>query len=248
MKKIISLLITLALMLCSAALAEDYAIATGDDFRPFEYLDEEGNLVGIDIEIIAAIAQDQGFSYSLEPFSWEDAIEACKSGKKDGMIASASITEERRNDGWIFSKGYFSATQSMAVPADADVAGFDDLIGKKVAVKSGTMSADYANSLAEWFGFSLVTFEKTPEIFQAVLSGEADACLEDTPIIGDFIKTNNAPLKFVSGSVNQGAYYGFVVFSPDKQELIDKFNAGLENIKANGIYDQIIKKYIPEEE
>ncbi len=204
--------------------------------------------MGNDIEIIAAIAQDHGFSYSLEPFSWEDAISACKSGQKDGLLASASITEERRNDGWIFSKGYFSATQSMAIPTDAEVAGFDDLIGKKVAVKSGTLSADYATSLAEWFGFSLVTFDKTPEIFQAVLNGEADACFEDTPIIGDFIKTNNAPLKFVSGSVNQGAYYGFVVFSPDKQELIDKFNVGLEHIKANGIYDQIITKYIPEEE
>ncbi len=248
MKKIISFLIVLALMLCSAAMAEDYAIATGDDFRPFEYLDEAGNLAGIDIEIIAAIAKDQGFSYSLEAFSWEDAISACKSGKKDGLIASASITEERRNDGWIFSKGYFSATQSMAVPADADIAGFDDLIGKKVAVKSGTLSADYATSLAEWFGFSLVTFEKTPEIFQAVLDGKADACFEDTPIIGDFIKTSSAPLKFVSGSVNQGAYYGFVVFSPEKQELIDKFNAGLEHIRANGIYDQILQKYIPDEE
>ena len=73
---LLSFLIALALMLCSAALAEDYAIATGDDFRPFEYLDEEGNLAGIDIEIIAAIAQDQGFSYSLEAFSWEDSIVA----------------------------------------------------------------------------------------------------------------------------------------------------------------------------
>ena len=248
MKKIIAILIALALMLCSAALAEDYAIATGDDFRPFEFLDEEGNLAGIDIEIIAAIAQDQGFSYSLEAFTWEGAIAACKSGEKDGMIASASITEERRNDGWIFSKGYYSATQSMAVPADSEVAGFDDLNGKKVAVKSGTMSADYANSLAEWFGFSLITYEKTPEIFDAVLNGKVDACFEDTPIIGDYIKTNNAPLKFVSGSVNQGAYYGFVVFSSDKQELVDKFDAGLEHIKANGIYDEIIAKYISEEE
>ncbi len=248
MKKIFVVLIALAMLLCSVAMAEDYAIATDNDFRPFEYLDEEGNLVGIDIEILAAIAEDQGFSYSLEPLGWEGAINACKSGQKDGMIASASITEERRNNGWIFSKGYFSATQSIAVPADAEVAGFDDLIGKKVAVKSGTLSADYAGSLAEWFGFSLVTFENTSDIFQAVLSGEADACFEDTPIIGDFIKTNNASLKFVNGSVNQGAYYGFVVFSPDKQELIDKFNDGLEHIKANGIYDRIIQKYIPDQE
>jgi len=248
MKKIISILIALALMLGSAALAEDYAIATGDDFRPFEFVDEEGNLAGIDIEILAAIAEDQGFTYTLEPFIWEEAINACKSGQKDGMIASASITEERRSNGWIFSKGYFSATQSMAVPADANIAGFDDLIGKKVAVKSGTISADYAVSLANWFGFSLVTYDKTPEIFEAVINGEADACFEDTPIIGDYIKTNSAPLKFVSGSINQGAFYGFVVFSPEKQELIDKFNAGLDNIKANGIYDQIIRKYIPEDE
>ena len=59
-----------------------------------------------------------------------------------------------------------------------------------------------------------------------------------------YIKVNGVPLKLVDGTANEGADYGFAVFSADKQELVDKFNAGLANIKANGKYDEIIAKYL----
>lgn len=68
MKKIVAIMLCVAMMLCAgAALAEDYAIATDTAFRPFEYTDDTGALVGIDVEILAAIAEDQGFTYTIEP-------------------------------------------------------------------------------------------------------------------------------------------------------------------------------------
>lgn len=244
MKKMIAALLV-AVMLCAGfALAEDYAIATDTAFRPFEYTDETGTLVGIDVEILAAIAEDQGFTYTIEPLGWDASIAACQAGQKDGMIAGASITDARRESGWIFSDGYYNATQSMAVSQGSAIAGFEDLKGLSVAVKIGTMSKDYADSLSETYGFTVVSFESSPDIYQAVIGGQCAACFDDTPIMADYIKSNGVPLKLVEGTANEGADYGFAVFSSDKQELVDKFNAGLANIRASGRYDEILAKYL----
>ena len=247
MKKIVAFMLAVVMTLCcGAALAEDYAIATDTAFRPFEYTDETGTLVGIDVEILAAIAEDQGFTYTLAALGWDASIAACQAGQKDGMIAGASITDARKESGWIFSDGYYNATQSMAVAAGSDITGFDGLEGLSVAVKIGTQSKDYADELAETYGFTVVTFESSPDVYQAVIGGQCAACFDDTPIMADYIKSNGVPLQLVEGTANEGADYGFAVFSADKQELVDKFNAGLANIKANGTYDAILAKYLGE--
>ena len=247
MKKIVAIMLCVAMMLCAgAALAEDYAIATDTAFRPFEYTDDTGALVGIDVEILAAIAEDQGFTYTIEPLGWDASIAACQAGQKDGMIAGASITEERKASGWIFSDGYFTATQSMAVAQGTGITGFEDLKGHSVAVKVGTMGEDYANSLAEQYGFTVVPFGSSLAIYMAVTGGQCAACFDDTPVLEDYVRSGGIFLQLVDGTSNEGSDYGFVVFSPEKQELVDKFNAGLANIRASGVYDEILAKYLGE--
>ena len=132
----------------------------------------------------------------------------------------------------------------MAVAQGSKIKGFEDLKGLSVAVKIGTMSKEYADSLAEQYGFTVVTFESSPDIYMAVIGGQCAACFDDTPIMADYIKSNGVPLQLVPGTENEGADYGFAVFSPTKQELIDKFNAGLKNIRENGVYDAILAKYL----
>ena len=247
MKKAFAIMLCVAMMLCSsAALAENYAIATDTAFRPFEYTDENGTLVGIDVEILAAIAEDQGFTYTIEPLGWDASIAACQAGQKDGMIAGASITDARKESGWIFSDGYYNATQSMAVAQGSAIAGFADLKDKSVAVKIGTMSKDYADSLAGEYGFTVVTFESSPDVYQAVIGGQCAACFDDTPVLEDYVRNGGIFLQLVDGTANEGSEYGFVVFNPDKQELVDKFNAGLANIRASGAYDEILARYMGE--
>lgn len=228
--------------------AADYTIATDTVFKPFEYTDESGAFVGIDVDILAAIAEDQGFTYDLNSLGWDSSIAACQAGQADGMIAGASITDERKASGWIFSDGYYNATQSMTVLADSDIQGFADLQGKTVGVKTGTQGASYAESLKEENGFDITYFEDSPTMYQAVLGGQVVACFEDTPIMASSIKDGGLNLRIVEGSENEGAPYGFAVFSADKQELVDKFNAGLANIKESGVYDEIIAKYLGTEE
>ena len=227
-----------------AASGKKWVIASDTVFKPFEYTDASGNFVGIDVDIVAAVAADQGFDYEIKSLGWDAAIAACQAGQADGMIAGASITEERKANGWLFSDGYYTATQSMTVAADSDITGFDGLKGKDVAVKTGTQGAAYAETLKDEYGFNLVYFEDSPTMYQAVLGGQCVACFEDTPIMQATIKDNGLTLKCLEDTANAGGDYGFAIFNADNQELLDMFNKGLANIKANGTYDQILAKYL----
>ena len=221
-----------------------YVIATDTAFRPFEYTNAEGGLEGIDVDLLAAIAEDQGFTYDLQALGWDAAIAACQAGQADGMIAGASITEDRIESGWIFSDGYFEATQCFAVSTGSDIASFEDASGTTVAVKTGTLGAAYAESVADTYGFTISYFEDSPTMYQAVIGGQCSGCFDDTSIMKAYIQEDGLALKTLDETQNEGAPYGFAVFSEDRQELVDMFNAGLANIKENGTYDEILAKYL----
>ena len=259
-KKVLALFMTAAMAVLAVACGNTQSASTGDNagasdgkvwviatdtvFKPFEYTDDKGNFVGIDVDILAAVAEDQGFKYELKSLGWDASIAACQAGQADGMIAGASITDERKASGWIFSNGYYDANQSMAVAVDSDIKGFEDLSGASVAVKTGSISASYAEELSKQYNFTVTYFEDSPTVYQAVTGGQVAACFDDTPIMAATIKDSGIAMKLVDGTGNEPAEYGFAGFTKASQELIDKFNAGLANIKANGKYDEILAKYL----
>ncbi len=230
----------------SASSGKKWKIATDTAFKPFEYTDDQGNFVGIDMDILDAVAKDQGFDYEVQVLGWDASIAACQAGQADGMIAGASITQERKDSGWIFSDGYYDANQCLAVAKDSDIEGFGDLKGESVAVKTGTMSASYAEELSKDYEFTVTYFEDSPTMYQAVVGGQVAGCFDDTPIMASNIKDTGIEMKLVKGTGNEPAAYGFAIFNKDNQELVDMFNKGLANIKKNGKYDEIINKYLGE--
>lgn len=221
-----------------------WIVATDTVFRPFEYTNEKNEFVGIDVDILAAVAADQGFSYDLQVLGWDAGVAAVQAGQADALIAGATIKQSRIDSGWIFSEGYYNATQTFVVAADSTVSTYEDLRGKNVAVKNGTAGADFANSLKDTYGFTVTVFEDSPTMYQDVILGNSVACCEDTPIMADNIKSAGLALKIPAGMESEGAPYGFAIMDPKNQELLDLFNAGLKNIRANGKYDEILNKYL----
>ena len=221
-----------------------WVIAMDTVFRPFEYTDENGDFVGIDVDIIKAVAADQGFKIDIQSLGWDAAVAAVQSGQADGLIAGASITDERKANGWIFSDSYYDSSQIFAVAADSDIASFEDLKGKNVAVKNGTQGAAFAESLKDEYGFTTTVFEDSPTMYQDVVAGNSVACVEDKPIIQDWIANKGLGLKVVDSMESDPAPYGFAIMNEANQELLDMFNAGLADIKANGVYDEILAKYL----
>ncbi|HKM05008.1 MAG TPA: transporter substrate-binding domain-containing protein [Lachnospiraceae bacterium] len=252
MKKVLALLLCTALtagMLVGCGSKDEkndgkkWVVATDTVFKPFEYTNEKNEFVGIDVDILDAIAKDQGFTYELQSIGWDAALAAVQAGQADGLIAGASITEERINNGWIFSDGYYEATQTFVVAAGSDVSSFEALAGKNVAVKNGTMGANFANSLKDEYGFTVTVFEDSPTMYQDVILGNSVACVEDTTIMAVSIKEGSLALMIPAGMESEGAPYGFAIMDKENQELLDMFNAGLKNIKENGTYDKILDKY-----
>jgi len=223
-----------------------WVVATDTVFRPFEFTNENGEFVGIDVDILAAIAEDQGFQYELKSLGWDAAVAAVQSGQADAIIAGATIKQERIDSGWMFSDGYYNATQTFVLAEGSDIKGFEDLAGKNVAVKNGTAGMDFANSLKDEYGFTTSVFEDSPTMYQDVILGNSAACVEDTPIMADSIKIGNLALTIPEGMESEGAPYGFAIMNESNQKLLDMFNAGLANIKENGKYDEILAKYLGE--
>ena len=136
------------------------------------------------------------------------------------------------------------ATQCVAVGKDSKLASIKDIKGAKVAVKTGTQGATYAESLKDQYNLKITYFEDSPTMYQAVTGGQCDACFEDTPIMKASIKDGDLALKVLNDTASDPAPYGFAIFNTDNQELLDMFNAGLADIKENGKYDEILAKYL----
>ena len=116
--------------------------------------------------------------------------------------------------------------------------------GKDVtlAAKTSTMSAELTEKYAQELGLKVVYYEDSPTMYQAVINGTNAACFEDRSVIGWAIKEEGLALKTV-GELENPAEYGFAVKKGTNADLLKMFNAGLENIKANGKYDEILAKY-----
>lgn len=222
--------------------AKTYVIYSDNAFAPFEFLDTATNkYVGVDMELLAAIAADQGFAYEMKNEGFDAAMGAVQAGQADAMIAGMTIKPDRQEI-FDFSEGYFEDGSILVVGKDSAISSVEDLKGKVVAAKKGTTSTDYAESIKAQYGFTIQYFEDSPTMYQTVVNGNADACFEDFSVIGWAIKNDGIALKTVGEVVNPG-YYGFAVKKGANPELITMFNAGLANLKASGEYDKILEKY-----
>lgn len=256
MKKLVSILAMMALVVSMLALTgcgsseeggseeggKKFVIATDTVFAPFEFTDENGDFVGIDVDILAAIAEDQGFEYDLQSLGFDAALAAVESGQADGMIAGMSITDERKEI-YDFSEEYYDSTVCAAVKADADYASLDDIKGQTVVVKNGTQSAAWAEELKDEYQLKLVYKDDSAMMYQEVLSGNAAACFEDFPVMAYGVSQDNGLKLLVENQDSFATPYGFAVKKGENAELLEKFNAGLKNIKDNGKYQEIVDSY-----
>ena len=111
-----------------------YIIATDKTYPPFEMEDDSGKLVGVDMELIRAIAKDQKFKIKINSLGFDAACTALESGEADGVIAGMSIHDERKQK-YDFSDQYYETGVSMGVAKKSGIKGYADLKGKTVVAK-----------------------------------------------------------------------------------------------------------------
>lgn len=250
MKKRLSLIPFIALLFSlfvigkSTVAADEttYEIGTDITFAPFEFQNEDKEYVGIDIDLLKAIAKDQGFQVNLRPLGFDTSIQAVQSGQVAGMIAGMSITDERKQS-FDFSDPYFESGIQMAVKADDNsIKSYKDLKGKTVAAKVSTESATFLEKNQKKYGYDIKTYDDANGVYGALKNGTVQAIFDDYPVIG-YAVTKGEDLKLV-GEPEKGSAYGFAVKKGKNQELLKKFNAGLKKLKDNGEYQAILDRYI----
>jgi glutamine transport system permease protein len=218
-----------------------YVIDTDVTFPPFVYANADNKYVGIDMDLIRAIAKEEGFKVDIKPVGFNAAIQSVSSGQADAMIAGMTITNERKQK-FDFSDPYYSSGIVMAVKPGSGIKSLKDLKGKNVAVKTGTAGADYANSIKDKYGFTTTTFDDSDSVYNDVKNENSVACFDDSAVLEYGVKTGLG-LEIATKPTDIGDY-GFAVKKGENQELLAKFNAGLKKLKENGEYNKIIQRYV----
>ncbi|WP_127849865.1 amino acid ABC transporter substrate-binding protein/permease [Lacticaseibacillus hulanensis] len=222
------------------AAEKTYTIGTDVTFAPFEFANKDNQYVGIDIDLMNAIAKTEGFKVNIKPLGFNAAVQALEAKQIDGVIAGMSITPERQAK-FAMSDPYYTSGVVGAAKTGAHIKSLNDLRGKKVAVKTGTASADYVNSIKKKYNLTVVTFDDSNNVYQDVITGNSAACFEDQPVMQYGIATGLA-LKIFTKPAESGTYG--IAIKKGEPELLAKVNAGIKKLKANGQYDKIVAKYL----
>lgn len=216
-------------------------VGTNPTFAPFEYQDDEGNMTGFDLDLMTAIGEDQGFDVEFQSLEFDALTGALTTGQIDVIAAGMSITPERL-ESVAFSDPYMDASLSIMVAADSDITGPDDLNGKVVGAQIGTTGADEVTALQEAGTISEgKLLDNYNTCLQELISGGCDAVIVDLPVGEDYVEQRPDDVK-LTGEPFASVFYGLAV-DPENTELLDKINAGLANIIADGTFDELCEKY-----
>lgn len=153
-----------------------------------------------------------------------------------------SITDERKKK-YDFSEPYYNSAVCCAAAEGGSVSKLEGLKGKTVAAKTGTQSAEWAESIKDTYGFT-ISYAKTSDVmYQGVKSKQFAACFEDEPVMAYGIQQGNGMQMIGKEDDKFATPYGFAVRKGKNTELLEGFNKGLKEIRDNGEYDKIIEKY-----
>lgn len=251
MKKIISLLLSAAAVCaclgsCGAKQENNVlTMATNANFPPYEY-HEGDKIVGIDAEIAGKIAEELGMELKIEDMAFDSILPAVESGKADFGMAGMTVTEDRLKS-VNFSTSYATGIQVVIVKDGSSITSVDDLFAEgashTVGVQINTTGDIYSTGDIEEKGLGTIErYNNGADAVQALITGKIDCVIIDNEPAKSFVEANKGltilPTEYITEDYA-------ICFSKSNTELLDKVNAALEKIIADGTVKAIIEKYIP---
>ncbi|GMO66836.1 MAG: glutamine ABC transporter substrate-binding protein GlnH [Rickettsiales bacterium] len=214
-------------------------IGTDPQYAPFTFENEKGENVGFDIDIMSEICKELDYKCKYSNMNFGGLITSITENKIDLIAGSMVITDERRKK-IDFTEQYYKAGLSVVVGKNnTNILSVDDLKGKRVGVHIGTVGAIYANNLK---GIKLTEFETMADVWIALITDKVDAIIDDHPMVLYYIKTQkNANIKIV-GDILETQYFGFGI-NKNNKELLKKVDEALKQMKKDGRYNKIHKKW-----
>ena len=250
-KKLIAAAMAVAMALsfaaCGGSSAKDTGVvtkgtlvmATNAEFPPYEYHDNN-EIVGIDAEIMKAVAEKMECQLKIEDIAFDSIIPEVTSGKADVGVAGMTVTEDRKAS-VDFSDTYAHASEVIIVKNDSAIAGPDDMKGKTIGVQQGTTGDIY---VSDEEGVTVERYNKGMEAIQALSQSKIDAVVIDGEPAKVFVKEVSG-LKILDKSYTDEDYA--IAVKKGNTKLLENVNAALKDLKSAGKIDEIINKYIKSE-
>ena len=212
-------------------------------YKPFEYY-QGGQLVGFDVEIMAAIADKLGLKLEWKKANFDTIFTALAAHSFDAVAAASTIKPDRLQvvD---FSDPYYNARQSLTVNTSKtpDITTTDQLPSSSViGVQKGTTGKDWATQNLAPKGMQIKTYTNAPDAFTDLEAGNITGVINDEPSSEAEVK-DRPGLKVVEG-IDTGEHYGIAV-SKTNPGLTQAINGALKDIIADGTYKTIFGKYFP---
>ena len=202
-------------------------------YAPFEYLDDKGNVVGLDAEILEAIGEEMGVETEIKNVGWDSMMSQVTTGEIDMGAAAITITDERK-ESYDFTDPYYEASLLIVTKEDSGVKSLKDLKDEKVAVQINTTGHIAAQELQGQGSTDILAYENFSVALTEVINGSAEAAIGDNAVILEYIKNNpDSGLKTIEDDSFAVDYFGFMVKKGDT-ELLELLNEGLQKIKDNG--------------
>ena len=253
MKKIIALV--LALVMAAACLTGCGAsgtsladvqksgkliIATSPDFPPFESLGENGEVFGIEIDILNLVCAELGVELDIQQVDFDSVLPGVQAGKYHMGVSGISVTPEREEN-TLFTAPYCLAAQAIVVVKGSPIATKADLQGKTVSVQTGTTAETYCMEN----GYKVSSFTANADAEEALIAGKVDAWVIDDLTAAEMVKIYNAEKGDVLVILDEAMTtepYAFA-FAFGSEDLVAKINEVLSGLVADGTVAAIFAKY-----
>lgn len=222
--------------------AETFVFANSGAYKPFSF-DQGGSIVGFDVDIANEIAARIGRTPQMvSPVPFDTLIQGLRDGRYDALVASHGITDERREQVDFTRPYYRSGAQTFVAQDNTTLASTDDLAGAKIGVVKASTYLELANSITGPDNVS--TYESDIVALQDLTTGRLDAVITDK-LVG-FMAMDESGLAIKTlGDVLESDEMGIAVQKGDT-ELLNAINAALEDMIADGTYEQISLRWFPE--
>lgn len=248
MKKLVFILLSLAAIISPVFAGGDsdsdkvYVFASDATWPPMEYVDDNGEIIGFDMDLLAAIAESADFKYEVLNTGWDGIFAGLANGSYDAIISSVTITEERKKN-MNFTIPYVNAGQILIVRNEySGGSKLEDFAGKKIGVQQGT-TGDFA--VEEIAAIDRRAYDDVGLAIEDLANGNIDAVVCDSVTAVDFAVANenySEKLKILGEPFTE-EQYGIAV-SKVNEDLLALLNTGLAQILADGTQAELVNKWL----
>ena len=235
------------LLTCAAAPARDAAtlrIATEGAFPPFSDITAGGEVQGFDVDIANALCGHMKVACEIVTQDWDGLIPGLQAGKYDAIVASMTITAERRKQ-VAFTHKYYSTPLALVARKDSGLAGTEPaaMAGRALGAQAASVHADYAQSVYGRAGADVKLYPSVDEALIDLVNGRLDAAISDRFALVDWMSKSGRDCCEIVGTLKDSESQAGIAVRLEDTALRDRLDAALDAILADGTYKKIQGKY-----